>query len=112
MGQLRELVHNLAEKQMQDQWAMGSSGIGANGCAAQFVKHSVWCESIKSGMTVVWSRRVVESPPHSDVSGQDELMAGVTFGDVSARRKSLIGGGGAEERSGRRKRRGDSVTFT
>jgi len=36
MGQLRELVHNLAEKQMQDQWAMGSSGIGANGCAAQF----------------------------------------------------------------------------
>ena len=27
------------------------------------VKQSVWCESIKSGMTVVWSGRVAESPP-------------------------------------------------
>jgi len=32
-----------------------------------------------------------KAPPHSDVNGQDELMAGVTFGEVSALHRSLCG---------------------
>jgi hypothetical protein len=57
-------------------------------------------------MTAVWSGRVERKAEKCrDVSGKDESkagvtsLAGVTFGDVSAPRRSVSGGGATERKA-------------